>query len=442
MSNRRSMGGRLTRHLAAGGALLAVSAALAALLAVSASGGSRAAHPAAAVKATCPYTDGTVRAFATGDLAGILGTIGTGIVRSGKLWVDRINQQGGILGCKVVLDMVDEPFGDVASCLRHYREALASKKYAFYFSPVNSACMAVVPSLTNRAKVPIIANQAADHQPFFEHFQRFNFHAAVSTFLEGRASAVYAAGKGWKRIGILTPNFAYGQDVAKAFEDYFLRLVPDGKIVARQFPPSGEKNMLPYINAVVGSKPDAVFGGEFAGDLLTVWKQWQASRITIPTIFEIDGTVMGLKNGAGIPKDSGGYMRGFFSVVKSYPVGKQFFDLYEAKYGHSDVPLPSAWMFAFVSGLQMAKALAEKTGSFDAEAWAKAVEKGNFTFASPYTAGPTGVSPINHMADACAQVGPIVWNAKLKVPIYGPGTRSICMSDVVKPAETKKLTKR
>ena len=45
----------------------------------------------------------------------------------------------------------------------------------------------------------------------------YNFHAAVSTFLEGRASAKFALDKGWKVGAVLAPNYAYGQDAAKAF---------------------------------------------------------------------------------------------------------------------------------------------------------------------------------------------------------------------------------
>ena len=58
---------------------------------------------------------------------------------------------------------------------------------------------------------------AADHEPFMEKFKPLNFHASVSTFLEGRASAVAAKKFGWKRAAVMVPNYAYGQDVTKAF---------------------------------------------------------------------------------------------------------------------------------------------------------------------------------------------------------------------------------
>jgi branched-chain amino acid transport system substrate-binding protein len=395
----------------------------------------------------CPFPDGVVRGFTTIDVAGTSGDLGLGTKRAADLSVELINADGGILGCQFELEIVDEGFPDVDICLRAYREALGQRdKYAFFFGPTGSGCMASVTDLTNAAQKPIIANQAADHQPFFDpKFQRLNFHAAVSTFLEGRASAQFAADKGWKRAAILAPNYAYGQDAANAFKEYFRRIVSGGEIVQQQYPEFDERNFTPFINAVVARNPDVIFSAFFAGFVIPFWQQWKAAgHDTIPAIGGlIDTPGWELVKSAGqIPQNSYAYDRGAWQLASLTPAGKQFHDAYVEKHGQSDHPLPLAWGQAFWSGVLMVKTLIESTESLDGNDWVEAVESGEFVFPSPFHAGDTPVNPVNHMADSCAQVGLVAFDESLPVPASYDlsDTQNICMHDVLDSDEAKEIT--
>src|SRR5262249_17735341 len=195
------------------------------------------------------------------------------------------------------------------------------------------------------------------------------------------------------------------------------------------FPAFGEKNMQPYINAAVAPKPDAVVGGEFSTDILTLWKQWIASGIKIPNL-TLSGSpnLEAVKSASEMPPKSFGFLRGDWSVLRKTPIGAEVSKLYIAKYGHSQHPLPSAWAFAWVSGAQMAKALIEATKSLSPDAWVKVVESGKFTFKSPYHTGPTSVDPVNHMADTCVTVGHLIFKKGSPVPAqYDPkNTIQVC----------------
>jgi branched-chain amino acid transport system substrate-binding protein len=381
------------------------------------------------------------------DAAGTAGDIGPSMVRAFELMLPIINQNGGFAGCQLALNIIDEPFPDVDQCLSNWRSAISEgDKYPFYFGAFNSACMAAVPDLTNAAGKAVIANSAADHQPFFDpKFKKLNFHGAVSTFLEGRASAVFAKEKGWKKVAILAPNYAYGQDAAKAFKEYFLQIVPDGEIVNEQFPEFDEDNFTPFINAMVAAKPDAIFSAFFGPFVVPFWKQWKASgNDNIPTIgglidyptFEI------VKSADEIPANAYGYDRGYWGVLAQTPTGKEFMDAWQAEYGDSEHPYPSAWSFAWISGLQMAQALANATGGFDPQAWVAAVEKGDFTFDSVYSDQPIGVDPVNHMADTCAQVGLVTWDDSLPIGAsYDLSDfKNYCMHDILPMDEATQIT--
>jgi branched-chain amino acid transport system substrate-binding protein len=395
----------------------------------------------------CPFEGGVVRGFTTIDVAGTSGDLGLGTKRAADLSVQLINDDGGILGCRFELDIVDEGFPDVDVCLRAYRKALGERdKYAFFFGPTGSGCMASVTDLTNEAGKPIIANQAADHQPFFDpKFQRLNFHAAVSTFLEGRASAQFAADKGWKRAAILAPNYAYGQDAAKAFKEYFTEIVSGGEIVQEQFPEFDERNFTPFINAVVARNPDGIFSAFFAGFVIPFWQQWKSGgHDDIPAIgglIDTPGWEL-VKREAQIPDNSYAYDRGAWQVASLTPSGKRFHDAYVEKHANSDHPLPLSWGQAFWSGVLMVKALIESTESLEGDAWVDAVESGEFAFPSPYHAGETPVNPINHMADTCAQVGLITFDQSHPVPASYDlsDMQNICMHDVLQADEAKQIT--
>jgi ABC-type branched-subunit amino acid transport system substrate-binding protein len=395
----------------------------------------------------CPFPGGKIKAFMAADAAGNTGDLGLGTVRSAKLSVDLVNRAGGILGCKFVLDIAEEGFPDVDVCLRKYREAISGRKYDFYFGSTGSGCMASVTALTNAAKKAIIANQAADHQPFFNpKFQTYNFHAAVSTFLEGRASAKFSASKGWKVAAVLAPNYAYGQDAAKAFVEYFKRIAPGGgKVVAQQFPEFNEKNFTPFINAVLAKKPQMIFSAFFAGFVIPFWKQWkEGGHDNIPAIgglIDTPGWEL-VKSPGQVPKNSYAYDRGAWQLLSKTPTGKRFQNAYVAKYGKSAHPVPLSWGQAFWSGVLMAKGLIEKTRSLDPDAWVKAVEKGDFTFQGPFHVGPTPVNPVNHMADNCAQVGLLTYNKALPVRAAYDlrDFKNICMHNILTDQEAKKIT--
>ena len=235
----------------------------------------------------CPAEDGVINVFSASDLESA--TIGQNIspgafVRMTGLYVDKINAEGGILGCQVEFTGAEDGFV-IDECLRLYREALQSGDYDVYFGPTNSGCMAGLPDLVGAAGKFLISGIAADHQPFFSDCSQtacfkepyYVAHASVSTFLEGRASAKFAADEGWTRPALMVPNYAYGQDVGNAFKPYFLTLVPDGEIVDEQFPEFDEDDFTPFINAMLAAEPDGILSAFFSTSIVPFMNQWKAA---------------------------------------------------------------------------------------------------------------------------------------------------------------------
>jgi ABC-type branched-subunit amino acid transport system substrate-binding protein len=405
--------------------------------------------PATANMATaCPFKGGTIHMYMAQDIKAVIGDeIGPAGVRAANVWRDYTNSHGGILGCKFAFDVQDEAFGnDITTCIRDYKNALASRKYDFFVGPTNSACMLNLGAVINAGGKPLISGIAADHQPFFELFKPLNFHASVSTFLEGRASAVAAKRFGWKKVSLMVPNYAYGQDAGKAFQEYFKQIVPGGQILTQQEPPFDEKDFSKYINAMLAGKPDGLFTAFFGPFIVPFWQQWHATgndkNTRIICGLGILATFVVTKSAADIPANTYCYNRAPSELLGKTTIGKVLQRIYLAKYGKTH-PIVSEFAFQIFSSLQMAKALIEKTKSVDPKAWQKIVESGKFTYQGPYHAGPTYVNPINHMTDSCASVGKIVWKQSAKIhATYDTSTWvTSCMHNVLPEAQSKKLTK-
>ena len=426
-------------------AAVAVTAGLVLGITAIASGGS---SPNAARKATaCPFKGGTINMYMAQDLKAVIGEeIGPSGVRAANAWRDYTNAHGGILGCKFAFAVEDEAFGnDITTCIRDYKNALASKKYDFFLGPTNSACMLNLGALINAGGKPLISGIAADHEPFFNLFKPLNFHASVSTFLEGRASAVAAKRFGWKKVSLMVPNYAYGQDVGKAFSDYFKQIQPGGKILTQQEPDFAEKDFSKFINAMLAGKPDGLFTAFFGPFVVPFLQQWNATGNAKTTRIicglGILATWVVTKSAGDIPPNTYCYNRAPYQLLGKTKTGAFLDKLYLAKYGKQH-PLVSEFAYQIFSSLQMAKALIEDTKSLDGNAWRKLVESGKFTYMSPYHNGPSYVDPINHMVDSCASIGKVVW--KPSVPFHATYDNSTwitsCMHNVLPEAQAKQLT--
>src|SRR6202008_3733088 len=76
-----------------------------------------------------------------------------------------------------------------------------------------------------------------------------------------------------KPVGTMSQDYAFGQDVTRAFVTHLKKLRPDIEIVDQQWPKLGEADYTPFINAQMAKKPDAVFWSLWGGHFVTFAKQ-------------------------------------------------------------------------------------------------------------------------------------------------------------------------
>ena len=397
--------------------------------------------------------DDTIDVFAAADTPSAV--IGENISpashgRMSTLWIDEINAAGGILGCEVTFRVDDDTF-DIETCVRLYRDAVASGEFDFFIGPTNSGCMASLPPLTDAAGKWIFTGIAADHQPFFDPLfpdlnNKYVAHPSVSTLLEGRANAVRMKEQGCVRAATIVPNYAYGQDVAKGFTGYFPQIVDGGEIVAEQFPEFDEDQFTPFFNAILAENPDCIMSAFFGAGIAPFMVQWNATgeaenTTVIGGLGSLD-TFAAIQASDQVPANFYGYSRGWPTLLVNNPVAAEWIPKWEARFG-DEHPIPDQFTFQLLSTWQMAKALIDQTGTIDPDAWKALIETGAFGFDGPYNPGLTYVNPINHMAQTCVDTGALVTDTS--VPpfnvTYDPATfLQGCMKDLLPREEALSLT--
>src|SRR5688500_14907404 len=194
--------------------------------------------------------------------------------KGAQMFVEETNAKGGVLGRKLQL-IVRDSKGDANEAVRVSRELILKDNVDFLVGTLTSAEGPAVSPIARENKVLFIAPiTKTDMLTAPQNLHPYVFRTAATTTTEGRSAAeVMAKWQDVKRVGTMSYDYAYGQDVTRAFVEHIKRLRPDIEIVDQQWPKLTEQDYTPFINAQLSRKPDAVFSSLWGGGFLTFAKQ-------------------------------------------------------------------------------------------------------------------------------------------------------------------------
>jgi branched-chain amino acid transport system substrate-binding protein len=206
-------------------------------------------------------------------LSGPGALFGEPALRGAQMYVQEINASGGVLGRKIELIQRDTK-GNADEAVRVSRELILKDNVDFLVGTLTSAEGPAVSTIAKENKIVFIAPiPKTDQLTAPANLHPYVFRTASNTTIEGRTAAEIVAKWPVKRIGSIAPDYAYGQDVAKAFVEHIKKVKPEVEIVDQQWPKLGEADYTPFINAQMGARPDAVFSALWGGHFLTFAKQ-------------------------------------------------------------------------------------------------------------------------------------------------------------------------
>jgi branched-chain amino acid transport system substrate-binding protein len=207
-------------------------------------------------------------------LSGPNALFGEPTVKGAQMLVDEVNARGGVAGKKLQL-VVRDTKGNADEAVRVTRELILKENVDFIVGTLTSAEGPAVSPIAKENKIVFIAPiTKTDQLTAPTNLHPYVFRTAATTTTEGRSAAeVIAKWTQIKKVGTISYDYAYGQDVTKSFVEHLKRLRPDITIVDQQWPKLGEADYTPFINAQMGKNPDAIFSSLWGGGFVTYAKQ-------------------------------------------------------------------------------------------------------------------------------------------------------------------------
>jgi branched-chain amino acid transport system substrate-binding protein len=217
---------------------------------------------------------GTIKVGFPIPLSGPTAVYGQPILRGAQMAVAEINAKGGVLGEKVELLPRDSK-ANADEAVRLARELIIKDNVDFLVGTLTSA---EAPAVSTVAKENHIAFLAPTSKSTVltdpPHLHPYIFRVSSNTDVEGLAGAtLMARWKNVKTVATIAPDYAYGRDSIAAFIKNLKHLRPDITVVAEEWPKLGEPDFTPFITAMMGKTPTAVYCSLFAGDFATFTKE-------------------------------------------------------------------------------------------------------------------------------------------------------------------------
>src|SRR5262249_2399407 len=192
------------------------------------------------------------------------------------MYVDELNAKGGVLGRKIEL-VVRDSKADANEAVRVARELILKDNVDFLVGTLTSA---EGPAVSVGAKENKIVFSApipkTDQLTAQDKLHPYVFRVAANTTMEGRSAAEIVAKWPVTKVATIAFDYAYGQDVTRAFVDHIKKIKPSVQIVDQQWPKLGEQDYNPFINAQMAKKPEAVVSSIWGGFFVTFSKQARA----------------------------------------------------------------------------------------------------------------------------------------------------------------------
>jgi branched-chain amino acid transport system substrate-binding protein len=193
---------------------------------------------------------------------------GTDGYRKGwQLAVEQVNAAGGVLGGRKIEIISRDDAGQPDAATRAAQELVTNEKVDLLAGTILSHIGVAVADFANRNKIFFLASQPLTDAIIWEKGNRYTFRLRPSTYTHALVTVEQAAKLPAKRWATIAPNYEYGQSAVASFKAALKAKRPDVEFVAEQWPALGKLEAGATVQALLASKPDAIFNVIFGADL-------------------------------------------------------------------------------------------------------------------------------------------------------------------------------
>ena len=251
-----------------------------------------------------------------------------------KLALNKINKEG-VLGRKIEFTTRDTKF-KVDIGLSMAKELVMRENVDILVGTISSGVAMAVSDYCKREKVPLIVWISKSERITGEKGHRYVFSTGENTAIAGKAGGIALSKKPFKKYWIAGDDYEYGHAIANAAWRNLKQRKPDVEKIGETWWKVGEPDLVPYITAIMGAKPDAVIFATGGGSMVNVMKTVKATGMSekIPGWIHTATEITILRAlGAGVPE---GFMgtTDYLFYHPDTPANKAFVKEYMGVYGN------------------------------------------------------------------------------------------------------------
>jgi branched-chain amino acid transport system substrate-binding protein len=343
-------------------------------------------------------------------LSGSIALFGEANRNAAQLAVDELNEAGGVLGRPVELIVRDDQAAPEEG-VSIARDLIIDEGVAAMLGPVSSGVALAITEVSAEREVPFIVHTSNTEALTTSSFQPYFVSVVPNTGMEARAQGVDLADDGYTDWATIAPNYEFGQAQVGTFVETIQAENPDVEIIDQQWPELGEADYQPFISAILGRDPDAVYTPLFAGDLVTFSQQaanlgFFDSEVYFTALYETDAL---RELGDSIDLEGvRAYSRCPFTI--DTPEMTSFVERYQEAYDE----VPSDWACMAYDATMLWAAVVEENGDLDADAFVDTVEGFEFTSLR----GDITIRPEDHQASVSSYISELTYSDEHGMYIY------------------------
>jgi branched-chain amino acid transport system substrate-binding protein len=301
------------------------------------------------------------------SLTGDFSDSGKAVERGYQLWADTVNAQGGVLGRKVELKIVDDASSPV-QVVTNYQNLINKDHVDLTFGPFSTLLTIPASRVAERYGYAFLAPAGGGPDVFAQNLKDFFFVQPAPTTESGDVFAQYIlslpASQRPKTAAYAELDDPFSAPIAENIRAKFE--AAGIKTVYKQVYPSETQDLSPVMAALAAKKPDVIVGGTQSEDAYSMVKSLVQLNYNPKFMYQ--------SNGANSPlefpdKVGAGNTSGIFSSADWFPGSKAsgsaaFTQAYIAKFGGTSQQVDDSSAEAYAVG-QLIQAVAAKTGKLD-----------------------------------------------------------------------------
>jgi branched-chain amino acid transport system substrate-binding protein len=207
-----------------------------------------------------------------------------------QLAVEEVNAKGGLLGRRVEVIARDDA-GKPEEALRHAIE-LTSNEHVDVLAGgfLSNVGLALADHALKNRRL-FVASEPLTDAIVWDKGNRYTFRLRPSTYMQAAMLVEEAAKMPAKRWATVAPNYEYGQSAVSSFKELLKARRPDVEFVAEQWPALGKLDAGTTLQAILQSRPDAIFNVTFGADLAKLVREGNQRNVfpKIPVVSLLSG---------------------------------------------------------------------------------------------------------------------------------------------------------